>query len=420
MKQKRETHPHREVAMRTKHARTLVGMLLAVCLGAPNASWADLRVRGTDLWEPQTQFAFDLFLHLLESAPPRNLSVSPASVLFALAMTRNGASGETHTDMTKALALDRMAPDKVNQAFLDLMSSLEAADPKVTLSIAQSLWCREGLEFRSDFLATNRKYFEAEVRSLDFGDPGARDVINGWVKRETRGKIEDIVDALAPDDILFLINAVYFKGTWTKAFDRGQTRDMPFRLSDGSEIQYPRMHQSGRYDHLTGDGFQAVSLPYGSGRVSMYLFLPDRDSSLAEFLKGLNAARWEEWMRRLEERPGDVGIPRFTLEWERDLASVLSDMGMGVAFDAGRADFSRMIRLGSEKAFISEVRHKTYVEVNEEGTEAAAATSVRMKCTSAGPSDEFAFFIDRPFFYAIRDNGTGTILFMGAVFDPRG
>jgi serpin B len=216
--------------------------------------------------------------------------------------------------------------------------------------------------------------------------------------------------------MLYLINAIYFYGAWTKPFDNAATRDRSFTLLDGSEKMHPMMYQDGRYRYLRGEGFEAVALPYGDESMSMYVFLPDRGSSLAAFLGTLGPDSWEQWMEGFRSMSGSIVLPRFTVEYGIELADVLTTLGMGIAFDAEEADFSLMSPL---PLYIGRVMHKTFVEVNEQGTEAAAATSVEMLLTAVRPSETFSMVVDRPFFCAIRDDATGALLFIGAVVDPQ-
>lgn len=364
-----------------------------------------------------TRFGFRVFSGLVEGGVPGNVFISPSSVSFALTMTLNGAAGETEEAMAEALEIRDLSMEEVNEANAALVAWLEQADPRVTLAIANSLWGREGVPFYPEFLETNEAYFGAEVQSLDFADRRAPGIINEWVSRATRGKITEIVDAIPSEAILYLINAVYFKGPWKTEFDPSETRDRPFTLADGTEKPVPIMHQEGTFDYLRGDGFQAVGLPYGEGRMRMYVFLPDADSGLEAFLAELDATLWEEWMARFRPMEGDLGLPRFEVEYEEDLSALLKSLGMAIAFDQYEADFSRMLPVSSlQNAYISRVKHKTYVKVNEEGTEAAAATSVEVGITSV--PQRFTMVVDRPFFFAIRDDATGTVLFLGAIVDP--
>lgn len=410
-----------------KFACLLVGtMMLLGCQGNPAVSKTDTKesadksttVVDDRIVQANTRFGFKMFGELTKHGADRNIFVSAPSVTIALTMTYNGADSTTRDAMAAALELEGMSLDDVNRANLALKSMLENPDSAVTLSIANSLWARERLPFLPDFLDRNRQFFKAHVSSMNFDDPGAAPTINAWVSDNTHEKIQQIVDApIDPATILFLINAIYFKGAWTYTFDKTRTVDGRFTPLNGAGKMLPFMHQSGTYPYLKEADFQAVSLPYGKGRVSMYIFLPDEGSSLAEFERKLNAESWDQWMAGFGRQEGDIALPRFKLEYEVNLNSVLASMGMGIAFDAQRANFSKMFPISqSRNVFISKVKHKTFVEVNEEGTEAAAVTSVEVGITSIRePQERFNFVVDRPFFLAIRDNKTGTILFMGSI-----
>ena len=372
-----------------------------------------------------TSFGFRLFSELTARDTGQSVFISPLSVSTALAMTYNGAAGGTQRAMAQALGLDGMELDKVNASSAALLRSLDALNPVVELSIANSLWARQGEPFSGDFLDRNQRYYGAEIATLDFGDPKSADVINGWIDTKTKGKIDRMIGKIKPSTVMMLINAIYFKGKWHTPFDPERTTDRAFHLADGTEKLHPMMSQSGRFRHLNGEGFQAVKLAYDEGgsaseekggfkdtRVGMYVFLPDADSSLEEFLGELDAESWETWMAQFEVGQGKVVIPRFKLEYSSKLNDALKALGMGVAF-GGSADFSAMAPRG---LWIDEVSHKAVVEVNEEGTEAAAATVVAMAESMA--IQRIDFVADRPFFFAIRDDTTGTVLFMGALFEP--
>ncbi|MBI1926767.1 serpin family protein [Candidatus Poribacteria bacterium] len=308
-----------------------------------------------------------------------------------------------------------MTLSEVNPAYAQLRNRLQTADPKAERVIANSLWARQGMEFKPDFLDRNRQFFGAEIASLNFSDPKATATINGWVEANTKGKIQKIVQQIDPMTVMFLINAVYFKGTWKIEFDKSKTRERGFHLPNGKEKPVPMMSQSGNYLYYRGEGFQTVSLPYGEGQMSMYLFLPDLDSALDAFLSRLNAENFERWVSQLGKMKGEVLLPRFKLEYEASLNDALKALGMEVAFAPDRANFSGM-RPIPPNLFIQQVKHKTFVDVNEAGTEAAAVTSVQIGITSV--QEKFSFVVDRPFFFAIRENQTGTVLFMGMVTEP--
>ena len=358
-----------------------------------------------------TAFGFKLLSDLQTRQPDANIMISPLSISIALTMTYNGAAGETQRAMADVLEIESLGIDTVNRSNAALRDSLENTGPKVEIAIANSIWSRQGVVFNPSFLERNREFYEAEIESLNFSDPQALEVINGWVETNTNGKIKQILQRIDPRTLIVLINAIYFKGSWQQEFDKSATRDGIFYLSDGSQKQVPMMYRKGAYPYFRGNNFEAARLPYGDGKVSMYVFLPNRDSDLNGFIEQLNAENWSEWMSQFRERADDDSemiLPRFKLEYEVKLNDTLEDLGMGIAFGGG-ADFSGM----GPQLFISEVRHKTIIEVNEEGTEAAAVTAV-IGVESAPP----VFRVDRPFFFVIRDDRTQTILFMGIVLEP--
>ena len=366
-----------------------------------------------------TGFGFKLYATLASQGADKSIFISPASVAMALAMTYNGAEAETKQAMGQALGFDSLSLDELNRGFSQLRAALASPDARVRLEIANSLWAKKSVRFKPDFVQRDQKFFGAEVTSLDFGDPASVTRINSWVSSKTNGKIDKILDQIDPMAVLYLINAIYFKGSWTNEFDKAKTKEDPFTLGTGSQTQVQMMHQSGDYRYLEADGFQAVRLGYGKGDVGMYVFLPTERSNLAEFQKSLTYDNWERWMTTFGKRPGDIGLPRFKLEYDVTLNDALKSLGMGVAFDAARANFRGMADT-TDNISISRVKHKSFVEVNEEGTEAAAATSVGMVTTSMPVQRKrFQMIVNRPFFFSIRNDTTGTVLFMGSIVDPR-
>jgi serine protease inhibitor len=354
-------------------------------------------------------FGFNVFQQLAEKSMSENIFMSPTSLAMALSMTYNGASGDTQEAIARVLELQGISLEEVNQASAALMERLRNLGEDIHLDMANSLWAREGEEFKADFLKRNEEFYGAKISTLDFSDPRAPSIIDTWVKEKTGGKIGRIMEEIPGGIILYLINAAYFKGAWAVKFDREYTRERDFTLMDGTKKKVSMMMTGSKeFRHLKGDSFDAVGLPYGDGSVSMYIFVPHRESSLKEFYGELRAGNWDDWMSRFQQSELTVVMPRFNLEYEIILNDVLADLGMGVAFDSNAADFSLMC---SGKVWIDEVKQKTFLEVNEEGTETAAATAVRMK---KGPG----IYVDRPFFCAIRDNDTGAILFMGSVVEP--
>ncbi|MGD1913845.1 MAG: serpin family protein [Rivularia sp. (in: cyanobacteria)] len=362
------------------------------------------------------KFSFNLFSQLLIGDRNKNIFVSPSSIALALAMTYNGASGSTQEAMAKALELQGMNLQQINSSYAELKASLKNLDPKVTLNIANSLWVNQNVSLKPNFIQNNQDFYQARVTNLNFADTDTPSKINNWVKENTQGKIDKIVDNIDPNKVLFLLNAIYFKGNWTREFEKDKTAPFDFYLSSGQIKQHPMMSQSGEYEYYETENFQAVSLPYGeNARTSFYIFLPKQNSNLNSFYEKLNAVNWEKWMSQFSKREGFVRLPRFKMNYETTLNDALSVLGMEEVF-SDNANFSAM---GADLK-ISEVKHKTFVEVNEEGTEAAAITSIGVRAMSAiiPTQKPFRMIVNRPFFCAIRDNQTQTILFMGSIVEP--
>jgi serpin B len=323
--------------------------------------------------------------------------------------------------MVRALSLSEMTLDQVNAASAALMNELLSADEEVELAIANSLWARLGVQFLPDFIRANRSHYDAEVTALDFASSQAAPWINTWVSNKTQGKIADIVDdPIDPMTIMFLLNAIYFKASWTEPFDPECTREADFHLLTGETKQVQRMHLFHDFRYLETESFQAVSLPYASERMSMYVFLPAETVGLPAFQAQLTRENWERWMAEFSYREGLVALPRFKVEYGAKLNSALTALGMGIAFDQNLADFSLMAET-EFPIYISQVKHKTFIDLDEYGTEAAAVTMVEMALGAAPMEDEpepFEMIVDRPFIIAIRDNTTGALLFLGSIVEP--
>jgi serpin B len=344
-----------------------------------------------------------------------NTILSPFSASMALGMALEGAEGETFSGMRDALGFAGMSREAISASYEGLLDLLLDLDPSVELKVANSAWAREGIPFETAFMEAVTAHFDAVVQELDFSDPGAKDVINAWVEENTGGHIEEIVKEISPLDILFLINAVYFRGDWTNQFDPSETAPAPFLLQDGSSVSVPTMSGTIEYAGSTWieGGHQVLALPYGGRAFEMVLVLPGGDGTVGGLVQELDRTSWGEAMDRMGYGRVVVEMPKFELKWGGLLNQALQAMGMDAAFDPSRADLSRMTEVPG--AFISRVRQKTYMKVDEEGTTAAAATSVAISLTSA----PVTVTVDRPFLVAIRERLSGTILFLGAVRDPR-
>jgi serpin B len=312
--------------------------------------------------------------------------------------------------MARTLEFAGLSQSDINASYKSLIALLTGIDPEVVFQIANSIWYRPDLNVEQEFRDVNIQYFNAEVNSLDFGDPNAANTINGWVDRNTNGKIKEIVKSPIPRDaVMYLINAIYFKGTWTYRFDQNLTRDDLFELPDGSKIPCKLMYQKGTFRYFANNEVQVVDLPYGDAGFSMTVVLPKAGTKIDDFVAQMTQQRWMEWTSTLSSEEGELYLPKFKLEYEKRLNDVLKAMGMAIAFSPSLADFTRIDKRG--QLFISEVKHKTFVQVDEEGTEAAAVTSVEISRTSMG----LVIRVDRPFVFAIRENHSGTILFMGKI-----
>ena len=360
-------------------------------------------------------FGFQLLTQCRQSLPKSNYFLSPAGLAFALSMLQNGAEGETQRQIMATLQVGATSPAQLNESNKALLDHLLTLDPNLKLEIANAIWIDPKASIKPDFLAVNRRDYGAEVSNGDLQDPATVKQINNWVSARTHEKIPGILDPpLDPRLRLILLDAIYFKGGWLAPFDTNLTRALTFTLANGQTVPHPRMTRTGNYAYGEEDRFQAVELPYAGGQMSMFVFLPK--GSLDEFLNKFTAAEFDAAVGRMRRRNGTVELPHFKLENAYDLTGVLPSMGMSLAFSAG-ADFSGM----SEKPLrISFVKQKTYVAVDEAGTEAAAVTAIgarAMRVRREPPP--FHFVVDRPFFMAIRDKQSGLVLFLGAISDPR-
>jgi len=376
------------------------------------------------LVEGNSAFAFDLYRFLAEREGGENLFYSPYSISLALAMTYAGARGQTEAQMTEALRF-RLAQEDLHAAFNALDQELaqrgEDAEGKdeegFRLNIANAIWGQEDYEFLSSFLDVLAENYGAGLRILDFAEApeASRVAINEWISEQTEGRIEDLVPEGAIDPLtrLVLTNAIYFNAAWANPFQERATRERPFTRLDGSEVPVPMMHQTTPFLYAAGEDFQAVQLHYDGYDMSMVVVVP-RQGDFEAFEESLDGGRMQAIIEELERREVALAMPKFEFDASFGLKEALSALGMPQAF-TGDADFSGMT--GSQDLFISEVLHEAFVSVDEEGTEAAAATAVIMP-TSAMPEEPVELTIDHPFIFLIRDIQTGAVLFVGRVLDP--
>ncbi len=366
-------------------------------------------------------FAFKAFSELNTMKPAdENLFISPLSLSMALAMTYNGADGSTKAGMKKALSLDNLTDEELNKSFQSLAAYLPSIDQTVTFTPSNAIWYSNKYTPQATFVQKSKDYFSAQIQGLNFADVDAsKSTMNGWVKEKTQGKIESIVDEISASHVMFLMNAIYFKGTWTYAFDKKQTYQGPFYLANGSAPNKTFMSTKAEVAYVQDADKVLVNLPYGNKQFMMTLIMPTEDKTLTQLMSTLNAENLSGWLSNTQTATKQVVIPKFTVKGDytkKEFNTILIRLGMGEAF-SNQADFSKLLENFSKGDLaISEVAHKTFIEVNEEGTEAAAVTSIGVGTTNVNVETPLVF--NRPFVYLIREKDSGAILFMGKLMNP--
>ncbi len=406
--------------MKTK-ITTVIMVLIFCATGCSNSVGPDpvpgnivLTQKSASLVSAGNSFTFSL-LKKIPDSQGHNLLVSPLSISLAFSMALNGAEGTTKSDIISTLGLEGLTVDEINQIYFDLVTALKKADSKVVMNIANSIWIRKTYPVLDTFVTTNKKYFDAQVQALNF-DQAALAIINNWVNDKTNTKIPKILDQISADEIMFLINAIYFNGKWEVQFEKPNTVNGPFTLGSGSSATVPYMKIKEQYGYSEQNGYRALKMPYGRGKFEMVMLLPDVGTSADQLMNKMDPASWANLKAALSAKSKvDVWLPRFKFEWASDLNDILSALGMAVAFSKIDANFSKIN--ATDHLFITKVKHKTFIEVNEEGTEAAAATSIGIGVTSVGPGGP-EFHATRPFLFFITEEDTGAILFAGKVENP--
>lgn len=383
----------------------------------PKPIMIDLQGVESSMVKSDQRFAFDFFEHLFHEErndEDKNFMASPFSLKMALAMTWNGSAGDTKLSIQNTLGLGDWTDDEVNSYFKKLKDAFEKTDPSTQLVIANSIWTNRNVEILPNFISLNKTYYNATVEAVDFGSLATVDRINKWAAENTKGLIGKVIETISEDDLMYLLNALYFKGTWTTEFDAEKTSKMNFTTNDGSKTKVDMMYQEALFGYAEDQTMQLIELPYGNEAFSMMVLLPKDGKMLTDVTQALQQADyWNNLKRDMNNKKVDLFIPKFKTEYSKKLNNVLKDMGMSVAFTAGKADFSRM---SDREAFISFVSQDTYIATDEVGTEAAAVTSVGITTTSFPPSSEKVIFkAVKPFIYLIQEKSTGSILFMGTV-----
>jgi serpin B len=352
------------------------------------------------------EFAFDIFKKTSNESNQANVLISPLSISIALGMTLNGATDETKTGIEKALKMSGLTLDNINDYYKVMQTTLPTIDPKTTLNIANSIWYKTGYPVKTEFLTVNKNYFNAEVREMDFSQAWAKDTINNWIARKTNNHIKDMLDQIPADVVMYLINAVYFKGMWKQPFNVKATKETNFTNYLNTQQKVNMMYQKDTFSYFANEKAQYLDMPYGNNAFSMTVILPTQISSINEVLETLDAESWNLTLNKMESEEVMVYLPRFKSKSKFLLNNVLKSMGMARAFE----DNDEFRNMANSDLYISRVLHDTAIEVTEEGTVAAAATIVEMTEKAMFNS---IFNANRPFIYIIREKSTGVILFIG-------
>lgn len=385
----------------------------------PTVPFRELSSAEEKLIEADNSFGFKLFKNLDAEMPDSNIFIAPLSVSMAFGMTYNGAAGETEEAMRTTLEFGDLSRNEINGSYKSLIELFGSLDENVKFNISNSIWHRDDWTFKQDFFNRCNDYFDARVTGLDFSKPeAAEDTINNWVSENTEGKIKEIVANVNPIDVMFLINAIYFNGNWTYQFNEEDTKDDIFHLPDGSTKECKMMEVKSKFKYFADSLVQVIDIPYGNGDFSMTVVLPGYGKDLNQLIAELTQEQWDNWINGLSEDSVNLFLPKFKLKFkvENVLKKVLTDMGMGIAFDGGGANFTEMYQPGG--IWIGRIIHKTFLKVDETGTEAAAATAVVMVSGPDPDPQPVIMYINRPFLFSIRENQSGTIFFMGKIVEP--
>lgn len=381
----------------------------------PSPIVIELRSAEKEMVQSDQQFAFDFFAHVFEEEAlddDKDFMVSPLSLSMALSMTRNGAAGETEKAIKRTLQMGNYTGEEINSYYKKLKEALLKTDPTTKLSIANAIFANKRVVVHADFLKNNQSYYDATVQSVDFSDSATAGLINNWASDQTNGLIKKVIDRTDAFDLMYLLNALYFKGIWATQFDAKNTIDKPFIREDGTTIQVEMMWQESRFLYAEDQFLQMVQLPYGNKAFSMMVLLP-KEGTLTDIVSVARESNyWHGLKSAMREAVVDLSLPKFKTEYSKKLNDVLTNMGMEIAFTDG-ADFTGITDIPAKISF---VKQDTYISTDESGTEAAAVTTVGMELTSMpAPPKKVIFNAERPFIYIIQENSTGAILFMGAV-----
>ncbi len=406
----------------------LIGLMLAAVLFTSVSSCQNdevvpegeetinLNEKSARLIEADNAFGLELFQKIRKLSDEENLMISPLSVSVALSMAYHGASGDTRTEMEKVLKIHGLTTEEINASYKYLITALQEVDKEVVFRIANAIFYAREFQIKPGFISINQDVYHAEVEQLDFSSPAAVQEINQWVAEKTNQKIQKIIEQLDPLDRMVLLNAIYFYASWTNEFDKDGTQLLPFTQNDGTLLEVAMMQKVEMVPFTSNTLFKAIKIPYGKGKYHMVVLLPQEGKNSGDVIDALSAENWKAWFGQMESsKKVQITMPRFKYAFESHLKEVLQIMGMSQAFNAGQADFSLIT---DEDLYISEAIHKSYIDVNETGTEAAAVTGLVFTTTSIDPDPPIPFRVDKPFVYAITEEDTGAILFIGEVNHP--
>lgn len=377
----------------------------------------NLDEKSAQLIEADNTFGLELFQKIRKESDKENIMISPLSISVAFAMAYNGADKDTKTEMEKAMKLNGLTTEQINNSYKMLIKALQSLDEKVVFELANAIFYADGFTVKPDFLNINKTVYDAEVEKLNFNSQAAVDRINDWVSEKTKDKITKIIENLSPLDRMVLLNAIYFNGIWTNKFDEKGTHNLSFTKSNGTNIEVPIMKKEEKLNYTTNSLFSAIKMPYGNGQYNMVVMLPATGKTSQNLIDALSFSNWKKWMTEFETKdPVVVTMPRFKFAFEIKLNEVLKQMGMNKAYEPLMADFSK---ISDTDLYISSAVHKSFIDVNENGTEAAAVTSITFTTTSMPVEDpKTYFYVDKPFVFAITEKDTDAILFIGEVNHP--
>jgi len=378
----------------------------------PPANPIELTVKQDEKTDADNRFAFNIFREVSKESGV-NTFFSPLSLNMALGMLYNGASGETRTEMAEVLGMADFTETEINEYYQKMSQALLSIDPLTEISIANSIWYRNGCAVKQPCIDVNKNYFDAMVKALDFSKSDAAGIINKWCAEKTKNRIEEIIDGPISNDVMmYLINALYFKSKWQFEFDKKNTKQDDFTKADQQKIKINMMEQTTGLPYYADQHLQCVEMPYGNQAFSMVTILPANDMDIDQLIDYLDNDKWQNIVNNLHEQNVWLKLPRFKIECELPLNEPVMNVGMKLIFFGGLGNIS------DGPLAVSNIKQKTFVEVNEEGTEAAAVTVITI-ATSAGPGTPVTFFANRPFLYLIKEKSTGAILFIGRMDEPK-